>query len=183
MDPRSRFQPFERRLQRAERPCAGRGCDWHGCVGEGLYRAPRSRSQLREYWWFCLEHVRIYNAAWDYYTGMSGAEIEADVRRDTVWQRPSWPLGSGPSFRPNLRWFDDLDASAEAPPARPRSAAEHALVVLELTPPVSPEMVKARYKTLVKRYHPDANNGDKAAEERFKVISEAYRTLMNSLHA
>ena len=183
MDPRSRFQPFERHLQRTERPCSGRGCDWHGCVGEGLYRAPRSRSQLREYWWFCLEHVRIYNAAWDYYTGMSGAEIEADVRRDTVWQRPSWPLGSGPSFRPNLRWFDHLDATAEAPPARPRTAAEHALVVLELTPPVSPEMVKARYKTLVKRYHPDANNGDKAAEERFKVISEAYRTLMNSLHA
>lgn len=182
MDQRSRPQLFERHVQQAERSFTERGCDWHGCEAEGLHRAPRSRSQLREYWWFCLEHIRIYNAAWDYYTGMSGAEIEADMRRDTVWQRPSWPLGAGPSIRRNLRWFDHLDPTTEAPPSRPRTAAEHALVVLELTPPVNREIVKARYKTLVKRYHPDANNGDKAAEERFKVISEAYRTLMNSLH-
>ncbi|MFO1153395.1 MAG: J domain-containing protein [Rhodospirillales bacterium] len=183
MDQRSRTEPLDRRVRRVERPCAGRGCDWPGCVGEGAHRAPRSRSQLREYWWFCLEHIRIYNAAWDYYTGMSEAEIEADMRRDTVWQRPSWPLGSSPRFRPNMRWFDDLEAGGEPPPVRPRTPAEHALVVLELTPPVSAEMVKSRYKTLVKRYHPDANNGDKAAEERFKIISEAYRTLMSSLNA
>jgi hypothetical protein len=183
MDQRSRPQPFEGHVQRVESPGMGRGCDWHGCVGEGLHRAPRSRSRLHEYWWFCLEHVRIYNAAWDYYTGMSGAEIEADMRRDTVWQRPSWPLGSGPSSRRKIRWFDELDPAADAAPVRPPTATEHALIVLELTPPVSTKMVKARYKTLVKRYHPDANNGDKAAEERFKVISEAYRTLMNSLHA
>lgn len=34
-----------------------------------------------------------------------------------------------------------------------------------------------RYKQLVKRFHPDANGGDKAAEERFKEISEAYSYL------
>jgi len=42
-------------------------------------------------------------------------------------------------------------------------------------------VVKARYKELVKRHHPDANGGDKASEERFKQISEAYRTLMKFL--
>jgi DnaJ-class molecular chaperone len=42
-------------------------------------------------------------------------------------------------------------------------------------------MVKARYKELVKRHHPDANGGDKSAEERFKTVSEAYRTLMSTL--
>ncbi|MFO1128517.1 MAG: J domain-containing protein [Rhodospirillales bacterium] len=183
MDQRSRSSRADTLAQRAQPPFSGRGCDWHGCAGEGVHRAPRSRAQLREYWWFCLEHIRLYNAAWDYYTGMSEAEIEADMRRDTVWQRPSWPLGSAATFRPNLRWFDDLDAGAEPPPKRPRTATEHAMVVFELTPPISAQTVKARYKTLVKRYHPDANNGDKAAEERFKVISEAYRTLMNSLHA
>ncbi|MFO1155475.1 MAG: DnaJ domain-containing protein [Rhodospirillales bacterium] len=41
--------------------------------------------------------------------------------------------------------------------------------------------VKSRYKELVKRHHPDANGGDKAAEERFKQINAAYRTVMDSL--
>ena len=61
------------------------------------------------------------------------------------------------------------------------TAEERALVILDLRPPVSVAIVKTRYKELVKRHHPDANGGDKAAEERFKQISEAYRTVMNSL--
>ncbi|HET9018229.1 MAG TPA: molecular chaperone DnaJ, partial [Acetobacteraceae bacterium] len=71
----------------------GRCCDMPGCGGAGEYRAPKSRQSLREYWWFCLEHVRAYNAAWDFYKGMSPAQIEAEMRADTHWQRPTWPLG------------------------------------------------------------------------------------------
>jgi hypothetical protein len=59
----------------------------------GEFRAPKSRRHLKEYWWFCLEHVREYNSTWDYYKGMSPGEIEAQLRADTSWQRPSWPLG------------------------------------------------------------------------------------------
>ena len=51
------------------------------------------------------------------------------------------------------------------------------MAVLDLTPPVTLEIIKRRYKELVKRYHPDANGGDKAAEEKFKQISQAYATL------
>ena len=64
-----------------------------GCGAPGEYRAPKSRCQLNEYWWFCLDHVRAYNAAWDFYKGMTPGEIEAQLRADTSWQRPSWPLG------------------------------------------------------------------------------------------
>jgi hypothetical protein len=63
-------------------------------------------------------------------------------------------------------------------PARPE---EQAMVVLGLEPPVTVATVKARYKTLVKLCHPDANGGDKAAEERFKDISAAYRVVLKSL--
>jgi curved DNA-binding protein CbpA len=42
-------------------------------------------------------------------------------------------------------------------------------------------MVKAQYKVLVKKYHPDATGGDKAAEERFKEISAAYRKVVRAL--
>ena len=53
--------------------------------------------------------------------------------------------------------------------------------VMELDEPLDKETIKARYRVLVKRYHPDANKNDKAAEEKFKQVSDAYRTLMKSL--
>ena len=37
--------------------------------------------------------------------------------------------------------------------------------------------VKTRYKELAKRHHPDANGGDRAAEERLKTINLAYAAL------
>ena len=61
------------------------------------------------------------------------------------------------------------------------AAEERALLVLDLRPPVTIAIVKTRYKELVKLHHPDATGGDKASEERFKQISEAYRTVMHSL--
>ena len=61
------------------------------------------------------------------------------------------------------------------------SPEEEALVVLDLTPPVTVGTVKARYKQLVKRHHPDLNGGDKASEEMFKRINQAYHVIMQSL--
>ncbi|HXH18129.1 MAG TPA: DnaJ domain-containing protein, partial [Chitinophagales bacterium] len=37
--------------------------------------------------------------------------------------------------------------------------------------------IKKAYRTLAKKYHPDKHKGDKAAEEKFKEISEAYEVL------
>ena len=161
-------------------------CDWPGCEGEGLHRAPRSRSELYVYRWFCLDHVRQYNAAWNYYADMDDGEVEADIRRDTVWHRPSWPLGAGYGHGPDA--IDDrigLFGDADGPPHhgwRTSSPEAQALAVLDLQPPVSAAAVKARYKKLVKRHHPDANGGDKASEEKFKQITLAYETIMGSLN-
>ncbi len=172
----------------AEMPVrAVRGCDWPGCAADGDFRAPRDRDRLTDYFWFCLAHVRDYNAAWNYYQGMSEDEIEADIRADTVWRRPSWPFIKAlhnASFRSSAM-FDDLGAAAE-PPRPPADggvgAVEiRALAVLDLSPPVTVAVVKARYKALVKKHHPDANGGSKAAEERFKEISDAYRTVLNAI--
>ena len=64
-----------------------------GCAEDGLHRAPVARDRLSEYYWFCTEHVRRYNLAWDFFAGMNEQEIEYQRRFDTVWQRPSWPFG------------------------------------------------------------------------------------------
>ena len=59
-----------------------RRCDVPGCTSAGEFRAPKGRNQLNEYFWFCLDHVREYNRAWNYYAGMSEDEIEADAPGD-----------------------------------------------------------------------------------------------------
>ncbi len=51
--------------------------------------------------------------------------------------------------------------------------------VLGVSKTSSADEIKKAYRKLAQKYHPDANPGDKAAEERFKDISEANATLSN----
>lgn len=177
----------------AEAPEApARPCDHPGCIAGGDFPAPRSRLELDRYFWFCREHVRTYNAAWNYYAGMSAGEIEAEIRRDTVWQRPSWRFGLHPRARGAQArdpfGFIDGEAAAEADGGRhrqarqqrPLSAREQALAVFGIEPPITAVRLKARYKVLVKEHHPDTHGGDKSAEEKLKIINQAYATLKAS---
>jgi DnaJ domain len=164
-----------------------RSCDHPGCPAEGGFPAPKSRGELRSYYWFCIDHVRAYNSTWNYFAGMNDSEIEAEIRSDTVWQRPSWPLGErrAPAFSARLRDAlgvfsgdpNDQRESRRNGVRQPLSPREEALAVLGIEPPVTPVRLKARYKALVKLHHPDAHGGDKAAEEKLKIINRAYATL------
>lgn len=176
-DPQSRLRP----------------CDVPGCSGVGEYRAPRSRAQLNQYYWFCLDHVREYNRAWNFLDGMTDDQVEVMVRQDTVWQRPTWPLGGwraeedalrreadwlhGESAAAGARMDGADDPAANAAARAPTTEEDRALATLDLRPPVDFSAVKARYKSLVKRHHPDANGGSREAEERLKSINRAYSIL------
>lgn len=227
------------RIEKApEAPQEGlRGCAFPDCAAEGTFRAPRSRHQLDQHIWLCLDHVREHNRAWDYFAGMSPAEIEAHVQSDIIGWRPTWPLGrlsantpetadkqarnasddpesvaartrngrSGPSWAngpsqsdPFAHIRDDFGlfnnsrrrrtkgdrAEAGAGFQRRYRASDEeaqALDTLGLTLPLSLAALKARYKALVKQFHPDANGGDKTSEERLKLVNQAYATLKNSV--
>ena len=155
---------------------------------EGGYRAPKSRTTVNEYHWFCLEHVRAYNAAWDFYKGMTPGQIEAQTRADTSWQRPTWPLGSlGRQSFDETMLHDPLQLLStgrmkrEPPKAKVPAEMREAIQTLGLDWPVSIDVLKTRYKQLAKRHHPDANGGDRAAEERLKTINIAYAAVRHYL--
>jgi len=176
-----------------------RRCDVPGCAEAGEFRAPRGRMQLTTYYWFCLDHVREYNASWNFYAGMSEDEVEAQIRADTTWQRPSWPFGAWRGahhaarhrvndpyglFGEHIGRAGPTDGADGWPHHRHQARTEHekALAVMQLSGTVTVAAIKTRYKELVKRHHPDANGGDRAAEERLKVINQAYSTLMSRGH-
>lgn len=166
-------------------------CDQPGCTLAGEFRAPRSRTELTEFFWFCLEHVREYNAAWNYYADMDDAAVEAEIRKDIVWQRPTWPLGTRPGMN-GQQFHDPLSLLGDGPmdPGTAREAEvqmqnltareRDAMSVLGLVAPITKADIKQRYKLLAKTLHPDANGGDKRAEDRLKSVNHAYTTLKDS---
>jgi len=187
-------------------------CAWEGCTGAGEYRAPKDRS-LSEYHMLCLEHVRAYNAQWNFHAGLSTEEMEQEIRSTATWDRPTWKLGSqsatprggfrmasgvydaqvhdpfgfakGTGFDPDAKAKrsrkQDDKAQGAKPGAPPPAARNKALKIFDLKAPVTLEVVRQRYKALVKLHHPDANGGSVEAETRMKVINEAYQTLRASL--
>ena len=167
-------------------------CDYPGCLEDGMYKAPKSRLQLRSYHYFCLEHVREYNKAWNYHKGLNEQQVENSIRRSTTWDRPSWPFGTRhkmfESFvkgnvRDNFNFFemDSFSRNNVGPDKKFNADQLDALDIMGLKPPIDIAKLKSQYKYLVKIHHPDRNGGDRKAEERLKLINEAYTTLKQVL--
>jgi hypothetical protein len=166
-----------------------RPCDHEGCAGEGLYQAPCAPDNLETFYRLCLDHVRSYNKAWNFFAHMSPVEIETYNRGDTVGWRPSWPLGErmAPMEAAWSRFSDSFTGDTDSNGYNDGSAPSNlhwadatqakALNLFDLQSPLTLEQLKIRYKELVKRYHPDANGGDKESEERLKQVNEAYGVL------
>ena len=47
-----------------------------------------------QYYLFCLEHVRQFNASYNYFDGMSNAEVEAYQKDSVIGHRPTWKVGA-----------------------------------------------------------------------------------------
>lgn len=169
-----------------------RRCAHPDCGETGRYKAPLSPRATRDFVWLCLDHVRAHNAAWDYFANMNADEIEAARRADSVWERPTWRLGSLGAWSSDAEFhFDegfggfgksggDAGEALGKSASRPLSAEQRrAFAVLGLDRGASKQDVKARYKMLAKKLHPDANGSDPKAEEKLKRINQAYETLKN----
>jgi hypothetical protein len=164
-------------------------CDFPGCEAEGTYRAPMGRLREGQYFCFCLDHVREYNATYNYFNGMNDADVARYMKDATVGHRPTWAMGTrrgttgfredgGPTGDP-LDMYRARHHRRAAPKREPRYSpvTMRALEALGLDDTVGPEAIRARYKDLVKRLHPDANGGDRSREEKLREIIHAYKTL------
>lgn len=172
-------------------------CDHPGCAGTGSHRAPKGRGREGQFWRFCLDHVRAYNAAYNYFAGMTDDAVAAYQKDAAVGHRPTWAMGAkgsarpaGPSGRagreaPTADPFGVLGdqpflrarRAAPEPPPRRSGPVRRALDALGLDESADAAQIKAQYKTLVKRFHPDAHGGDRSFEERFREIVTAHDTL------
>lgn len=177
-----------------------RVCDHPECDSEGEFRAPKSPHDLDSYFWFCLDHVRAYNSAWNYFDGMSQNDIESFQKSSVTWHRPTWPFAADSgrvevrefspghdffgSFRDSygVLWGENNGAHIDETGQRRRITTEErrALAELNLDSDADLQQIKDRYKGLVKKFHPDANGGSKKAEERLKAINQAYGFLISS---
>jgi len=176
-----------RRDHTARQP--NRRCHRLGCPGEAIHKAPAAPEQPNHTLWFCREHAREHNAKWDYFKGMSRAEIEHFRAEDTTGHRPTWKLGTNNGqLWQEVRFPDDHDIFGEPPHTGPKdqsgpqapkhdNATREALSDLHLDVRVTWAEIKVRYKELVKRHHPDANGGSKKAENKLKHINRAYGIL------
>lgn len=177
----------------------GRQCEAPGCCAEGEFRAPGDRrggfDGPGDWRWFCLEHVREFNAAYDYFAGMSGDEIlaaqspVAGWANDTRAFRPTGGVGDGPRWADYADPLDAIGARAAGIKSRAERAARAAmdgrfsreemaaLDVMGLNEQTDLGGLRRRYSELVRRYHPDRNGGDRKFEARLGRVVEAYQVL------
>jgi len=182
-------------------------CEWPGCQSRGPHRAPKGRNQAREYFHFCLNHVREYNQSYNFFSGMN-AEAVARYQKDALTgHRPTWRMGangsggkskgaSAPDFdgaadpfsvfselNGRGRWRPGPGSEARAETRKVFNAERKALQVMGLGPDATLKEVKVKYKALVKQHHPDANGGDRSTEDRLIEIIKAYNYLKTVVRA
>ena len=188
---RIRVKPGEDRTRRPDQPC----CQWKGCGNTATHRAPKGRIRENEYWRFCLEHVREYNHSYNYFSGMSDDAVLKYQKDAITGHRPTWKMGLGnpggttvgPDARDPFNMFRELGGGATRPksdraepPRAMRNAERKALHELGLEDGADKAEIKARFKVLVKRHHPDANGGDRAMEDKLREIIQAYNYLKST---
>ncbi len=173
-------------------------CERPGCAAPGPFRAPKGRGREGQYWRFCLDHVREYNHSYNYFAGMSDDAVSAFHKDAVIGHRPTWAMGANAAPRTRTEaeatgrdweYFDPLgilrstgvEQGRKAPPEPKRrrysGPIRQALDMLGLDDTADAASIKAQYKALVKRFHPDANGGDRSFEERLRDIIKAHDTL------
>jgi hypothetical protein len=169
-----------------------KACDMPYCPNHGTFRAPKDRS-LSDHYYFCEDHITEYNQAWNFFDGMNQKEVEDHILKSMFGDRPTWRYDADGMAEENLRrqaWEFHATGSTDNHSSRAweeyqkhgnkleSQTAEHeAMAIFGLEPPVNLDDIKARYKELAKKYHPDLNQNNPQAEEQLKRVNMSYTVL------
>ncbi len=165
-------------------------CEWENCKKIGNYKAPIERDNSKVYKLYCLEHIKIFNKNWNYFSDMSENEIEYFIKSDLIWHKPTKKFGSQENFfrvlwgnaledKLNIFGYSDFKNFKKS---KLSEKDRHALEILGLKHEAKWSDIQKKFKTLVKKYHPDKNQGSKKYEDLLKKITLAYSQLRISIN-
>jgi DnaJ domain len=167
-------------------------CQQPDCAQQGEFRAPLGPGGPDgpgAWRWLCLDHVREFNAGYNYFRGMSTEEIEAAQSPLSGWERQTRAFATSGADQPP-RWADFSDP-LEAISGRFRKTMpqdrkdgralsnenRRDLKTMGLDVDADRRALRTRYSELVRRYHPDRNGGDRSHEKALGDVIEAYDRL------
>lgn len=179
---------FHGRVARDE-PCAE-----PGCMAPGEFRAPLEPGNFDgpgAWRWLCLDHVREFNARYNFFTGMSPEAIAEAQAPYAGWARETRAFTGNPDRPPRWADFHDpLEAisarfaatrPAERKDGKPLSGEDRrALKELSLDVDATRHDLRSRYSERVRAFHPDRNGGDRSHEAALQRTIAAYQQLKGS---
>ena len=161
-------------------------CEWENCKESGKFKAPQEKDNSKNYKWLCKEHIKLFNKNWNYFEGMSQDEIEDFLKSDLTWHRPTQKFASSDNFF-NILWNNALsdkfnffkqEKMTNGFTVRKLSEKDKdAFRIMELELNADWLIIQKKFKTLVKKFHPDRNAGNKRFEDKLKKITLAYSHL------
>ena len=164
-------------------------CDWNNCKELGEYRAPVEKDNSKKFRMLCLKHVKEFNKNWNYFSGMNDNQIMNFLKSDMTWHKPTQSFSSSDNFFKVL-WNNTLKDEFDS--KKIKSDFNHmrqfkfdnkdikAFEILGLSVGMKWIKIQKKFKTLVKKFHPDMNLGNKKYEDKLKMITLAYTQLKNT---
>ena len=160
-------------------------CEWDNCKETGKFKAPTERDNSKNFRWLCEEHIKLFNNNWNYFDGMSQNEIENFLKSDLTWHRPTQKFGSVDNFF-NILWNNALsdkfkifngDRTSQINNKKLDEKDKDAFRIMDLELSADWATIQKKFKTLVKKFHPDKHSGNKQYEDKLKKITLAYSHL------
>ena len=159
-------------------------CEWDNCKEHGEFKAPAEKDNSKKYKWLCKDHIKLFNKNWNYFEGMSQSEIEFFLKSDLTWHRPTQKFGSADNYF-SILWNNTLsddfkifkDATNNINKRKLCEKDKDAFRIMDLDFSADWTAIQKKFKTLVKKFHPDKHSGSKQYEDKLKKITLAYSHL------
>ena len=159
-------------------------CSNPKCKELGIYPAPKSKDELREYLYFCINCIREFNKSWNYFEGLDEDQLEFEIRKSVTWDRPSWKFGTKSLIQDFEQAFYKFENQKIIKNKKVfDKKLVNALKILGLSSDANIDEIKTKYKSLAKKWHPDVQNENKSKnnKDKFINITNAYKIILESL--